>query len=566
MLVSQFFLNTLKECPAEAEIISHQLMLRAGMIRRLASGLYTWLPLGFRVLYNVIHIIREEMNKSGALEILMPALQPAELWQESDRWDKYGPLLLKIKDRHQREFCYGPTHEEIITDIARRELQSYKQLPINFYQIQTKFRDEIRPRFGLMRAREFIMKDAYSFHLDQKSLQETYEVMYHTYQQILKRLGLNFRAVLADTGSIGGSYSHEFQVLAHSGEDVIAYSDSSDYVANLEKASALLPTQPRPAPTGEMKKIATPGLETIEALVQNLQIPATQSVKTLLVKGRETPLVALILRGDHELNTVKAEHLPEVAAPLEFAPRNLISEIIQAEPGSIGPVGLTIPIIVDHEATQLSDFVCGANETGFHYTHVNWERDLPLPDVADLRNVVEGDPSPDGQGKLVLTRGIEVGHIFQLGDRYSRQMHAEVLGEDGKPQTLQMGCYGMGVSRIVAAAIEQHHDERGIIWPETMAPFSIVIIPVQMHKSYRVKEAAFNLYHQLQKIGCSVLLDDRQERPGIMFADMDLIGIPHRIVISERGLDQGTVEYKARSAEQVSHCPIEEIIARFQDQ
>ena len=563
MLVSQFFLATLKESPANAEVISHQLMIRSGMIRRLASGLYTWLPLGLRVLQNVITIIRQEMNKSRALEIFMPFLQPAELWIETERWDKFGPQLLKISDRHSRDFCFGPTHEEIITDLARRELRSYKQLPINFYQIQTKFRDEIRPRFGVMRSREFLMKDAYSFHLDDASLQETYQIMYDTYSRIFTRLGLNFRAVLADTGSIGGNFSHEFQVLADSGEDIIAHSDQSNYAANIEKAEAREPVDLRKESSNPIEKISTPGLETIAALSDKLNIPANKSVKTLLVKGNQSPLVALILRGDHELNPLKAEKLPEIKSPLEFVDKSEIEDHIKAKAGSIGPVNLEFPIIADRDAAVLSDFVCGANETGFHFINVNWVRDLPLPIITDLRNVVEGDLSPDGKGHLKLTQGIEVGHIFQLGDRYSQQMKAFVLDEAGQSKALKMGCYGIGVSRIVAASIEQHHDENGIIWPEAMAPFKVVIIPIQLNKSEAVKEASFNLYQRLIAAGLSVLLDDRNERPGIMFADMDLIGIPHRIVISDRGLKNGTYEYKQRSEKESQNLSIEEILQRL---
>ncbi|MGB6976212.1 MAG: proline--tRNA ligase [Gammaproteobacteria bacterium] len=561
MRTSQFFIPTLKETPADAEIISHQLMLRAGMIRKLAAGLYTWLPLGLRVLQKVTNIVREEMNRIGALELLMPAVQPAELWQESERWDKYGKELLRIYDRHERAFCFGPTHEEVITDIARRELRSYKQLPITFYQIQTKFRDEIRPRFGVMRAREFLMKDAYSFHLNKESLAETYQHMYEAYSRIFTRLGLQFRAVLADTGSIGGSFSHEFQVLANSGEDQIAHSDSSDYAANLELASALAPAQTRPAPTAAMQKVATPGQYTIEAIANFLKADIRKTVKTLLVVGKDTPLVALVLRGDHELNLVKAAKLPQIATPVEFARPEIIQQHIGCKPGSIGPVGLkNIPVIVDRDAAVISDFICGVNQDDQHYINVNWERDVPLTTVADLRNVVSGDLSPDGKGTLQITRGIEVGHIFQLGTRYSEAMGATVLDEQGRAALLLMGCYGIGVSRIVAAAIEQNHDQQGICWPDAMAPFQVVLIPLNAHRSYRVREAAEKLDRELQAAGFEVLFEDRNERPGVLFADMDLLGIPHRFVISERGLDAQQVEYKSRRTGQVENIPWDQAV------
>ena len=546
MRTSQYFLATVKEIPADAEIISHQLMLRAGMIRKLSSGLYTWLPLGFRVLNKVAATVREEMNRSGALEILMPAVQPAELWQETERWDKFGPQLLKITDRHTREFCFGPTHEEVITDLARRELQSYKQLPINLYQIQTKFRDEIRPRFGVMRAREFLMKDAYSFHINKTSLQETYQVMYDAYSRIFTRLGLDFRAVLADTGSIGGSASHEFHVLAASGEDQIAFSDISEYAANVELAEALPDSEIRATPKGSMETIDTPNQRTIEEVCQFLKIENKVIVKTLLVKGEEQPVVALVLRGDHELNPLKAEKLPQIAAPLTFATEEEIVRATGCKPGSIGPVGLSIPIIIDRGAAYLSDFVCGANQEGKHLRNVNWERDLPLSQIADLRNVMAGDKSPDGKGKLALARGIEVGHIFQLGNKYSTAMNATVSDENGQSVTMEMGCYGIGVSRIVAAAIEQNHDAQGIIWPQALAPFQIALVPINRHRSERTREACDALYNELIAAGFEVLMDDRDERPGVMFADMELIGIPHRLVISDRGLDAGTIEYKGR--------------------
>jgi len=549
MRLSQFPLSTLKETPADAEVISHQLMLRAGMIRKQAAGIYSWLPLGLRVLRKVEAIIREEMNKAGALELLMPAVQPAELWQESGRWEQYGPELLRINDRHQREFCFGPTHEEIITDIARREIRSYKQLPVNYYQIQTKFRDEIRPRFGVMRAREFLMKDAYSFHPDQDSLEQTYRLMYQTYTRIFTRLGMDFRPVQADSGAIGGNLSHEFHVLADSGEDAIAFSDAGDYAANVEAAAAVAPAGDRPAPASEMQTLATPGQHSIEEVCAFLDIPAERCIKTLLVRGTESRVVALVLRGDHELNTVKAEKQPAVALPLEFAGEEQISNAAGCSAGSLGPVGLAIPVIVDQAAAHCADFVCGANQDGRHLTGVNWGRDLPEPQTADLRNVVDGDPSPDGEGRLVIARGIEVGHIFQLGDKYSRAMKATVLDEQGREIDMVMGCYGIGVSRIVAAAIEQNHDAQGMIWPDPIAPFQVALLPMNMKKSQRVREAAETLYVELRAAGLEVLLDDREVRPGIMFADMELIGIPQRVVIGEKNLDRGLVEYKSRRAE-----------------
>ena len=565
MLVSQFLLATVKETPADAELVSHRLMIRAGMIRKLASGMYTWLPLGLRVLRKVENIIRDEMNASGALELLMPTVQPAELWRESERWEKYGPELLRFKDRHGRDFCYGPTHEEVITDTLRSELKSYKQLPINFYQIQTKFRDEIRPRFGVMRGREFIMKDSYSFHIDQASLQETYDKMYQTYMNIFTRLGLNFRPVLADTGAIGGHHSHEFQALADSGEDCIVYSDESDYAANIELSEALAPEGEVAKPTAEMEKFATPGMVTIMDLAEHMDIAPESGVKTLIVKGEEEPLIALILRGDHELHTIKAGHLPEVAYPLEMADEKDIRKTLGASPGSLGPVNLNIPYIVDRSAAHLSDFVCGANEDGFHFKNVNWERDVALKKVADLRSVAEGDRSPDGKGKLLFTRGIEVGQIFQNGDIYTRKMSMTVLSENGKAVHPLTGCYGIGVTRTVAAAIEQHHDKNGIIWPQSMAPFDLVIVPLNMHKSYRVREVADALYKTLQDAGFDVLMDDRKERPGVKFADMDLIGIPHRIVIGEKGIDAGTIEYKARSNDDTQHWKTDEVLTKLRN-
>jgi len=546
MRTSQFLLATQKETPADAEVISHQLMLRAGLIRKLAAGLYTWLPLGLRVLRKVETIVRQEMDASGAQEVSMPVVQPAELWQESGRWEQYGPELLRIQDRHQRHFCLGPTHEEVITSLVRDEIKSYKQLPLNLYQIQTKVRDEIRPRFGIMRAREFLMKDAYSFHIDQASLEQTYQVMFGAYTNIFTRLGLEFRPVIADTGSIGGSKSHEFHVLASSGEDAIAFSDGSDYAANVEKAEALAPPLERPAPTASLQKVATPGARTIEDLAVFLSIDPATSVKTLVVEGEEGTLVALLLRGDHQLNTIKAEKLPGVAVPLQMASEERVRAACRANFGSLGPVGLDLPVIVDRSAAQLADFTCGANEDDTHLTGVNWNRDCPLGQVADLRDVVTGDPSPDGKGHLQIRRGIEVGHIFQLGTKYSEAMNAKVLNENGKNITVTMGCYGIGVSRIVAAAIEQNHDDSGIIWPASMAPFQLAIVPLNMHKSEEVARCAEDLYQRLQAAGVEVLLDDRNERPGVKFADMELIGIPHRVVIGDRALADGNMEYKSR--------------------
>ena len=564
MRTSKFLLATVKETPADAELVSHKLMIRAGMIRKNAAGIYTWLPMGLRVLQKVAAIVREEMNKSGALEILMPAIQAAELWHETGRWDTFGDQLLKIRDRHKHDFCFGPTHEEVITDLMRNELKSYKQLPITLYQIQTKFRDEIRPRFGVMRSREFLMKDAYSFHLDQESLAETYKIMYATYSQIFSRIGLKFRAVLADSGNIGGNSSHEFHVLANSGEDLIAFSDSSDYAANLEKAESLAPTIQNPDAAKQiMQEVKTPQKKTIDEVTTFLKIEPKQTIKTLIVKGTEKPWVALLLRGDHELNEIKASKLKEIAEPLTFAHEKEIPDITGCSAGFCGPVGLNIPIITDRDAIALQNFVCGANKDDTHLINVNWGRDLKEPQIADLRKVVEGDSSPDGNGKLHFARGIEVGHIFQLGDKYSTAMKATVLNDKGKATVLTMGCYGIGVSRTVAAAIEQNHDERGIIWPESIAPFQIVIIPISMHQSYRVKEAAEKLYAKLQKQGLEVLFDDRKERAGVIFADMDLIGIPHRIVISESGLDAGTMEYKSRKAAESEHIAIEHVVEKL---
>jgi len=547
MRTSQFPLSTVKETPADAEIASHQLMIRAGLIRKLAAGLYTWLPLGLRVMRKVEKITREEMERAGALEVLMPALQPAELWQETGRWEKYGPELARLKDRHDRDFCLGPTHEEIITDLARNELKSYKQLPITYYQIQTKFRDEIRPRFGIMRSREFVMKDAYSFHLDQASLQETYDVMYTAYTNIFNRLGLNFRAVIADSGSIGGAVSHEFHVLADSGEDAIAFSTESEYAANVEKAEAIAPAGIRPQPTAQLTLVDTPDQHSIEDVSRFFDVSASQCLKTLIVKGEEDTLVALLLRGDHDLNEIKAEKIAGVLSPLTLANDEEIFNACQCKPGSIGPIGLTIKIIADRSVTLMADFVAGANVDGKHYTGVNWERDLALPaQIEDLRTVIEGDPSPDGKGQITLARGIEVGHIFQLGNKYSEAMNAGVINEGGKNQIMLMGCYGIGISRVVAAAIEQNHDDKGIIWSSNLAPFQVALCPMNMHKSERLKEAAEQLYKDLQAAGFDVLFDDRKVRAGFMFSDMELIGIPHTIILGDRGLDAGTIEYKAR--------------------
>lgn len=549
MRTSQYLLSTLKETPADAEVISHQLMLRAGMIRKLASGLYTWLPTGLRVLKKVENIVREEMNNAGAIEVSMPVVQPADLWQESGRWEQYGPELLRFVDRGERPFVLGPTHEEVITDLVRNELSSYKQLPLNFFQIQTKFRDEVRPRFGVMRSREFLMKDAYSFHTSQESLQETYDAMYAAYSRIFSRMGLDFRAVQADTGSIGGNASHEFQVLAQSGEDDIVFSDVSDYAANIELAEAIAPQTPRAAATQEMTLVDTPNAKTIAELVEQFNLPIEKTVKTLLVKAAKdskSPLVALLVRGDHELNEVKAEKLPHVASPLTFATEEEIRAVINAGPGSLGPVNMPIPVIIDRTVDTMSDFAAGANIDGKHYFGINWDRDVATPVVADIRNVVAGDPSPDGQGTLLIKRGIEVGHIFQLGTKYSEALKASVQGEDGRNQILTMGCYGIGVTRVVAAAIEQNFDERGIVWPDAIAPFQVAILPMNMHKSFRVQELAEKLYSELRAQGIEVLMDDRKERPGVMFADMELIGIPHTIVIGDRNLDNDDIEYKYR--------------------
>ncbi|HLW25403.1 MAG TPA: proline--tRNA ligase [Steroidobacteraceae bacterium] len=564
MRLSRYPINTLKEVPADAEVVSHRLMLRSGMIRRLAAGLYTWLPLGLRTLHKVERIIREEMDRAGALECIMPTVQPAELWKESGRWSKYGPELLRFKDRHEREFAYGPTHEEVITDIARRELRSYKQLPVNFYQIQSKFRDEIRPRFGVMRAREFLMKDAYSFHADEASLAQGYRAMFDAYTRMFTRMGLNFRAVQADGGSIGGSVTQEFHVLAESGEDAIAFSSEDDYAANVETARALPPREPRPAAAQAMRKVATPGVHTIAELSAFLKVPASACVKTLLVEGSAGEVVAFVVRGDHELNAVKAQKLPGVANPLRMASAARVREATGADPGSIGPVGFEGTVYVDHAAAQLGDFVCGANEADMHYVGVNWGRDLPEPLREDVRNVQPGDPSPSGRGTLRIARGIEVGHIFQLGQLYSEAMNASVLDEAGKALTMYMGCYGIGVTRVVAAAIEQNHDDQGIVWPEPLAPYQVLVLPLNYQKSSQVQSCADRLYEDLAATGIEVMLDDRDARPGVKFADADLIGIPHRIVIGERSLAQGRVEYRHRRDAQSAEIAIAEALPHLE--
>ena len=561
MRLSRYPINTLKETPAEAEVLSHQLMLRAGLIRRLAAGLYSWLPLGLRSLQKVEAIVREEMNRAGALEVVMPVVQPAELWQESGRWSAYGPELLRFKDRHERDFVAGPTHEEVITDIARRELKSYRQLPVNFYQIQTKFRDEVRPRFGIMRAREFIMKDAYSFHLDQASLEQGYRAMYEAYSRIFTRTGLTFRAVRADSGAIGGDVSQEFHVLADSGEDAIVFSDGDDYAANLEAAAALPPPGPRPAPSQTLREMPTPGMRTIADLARFLDIEPSRCVKTLIVDGSDGEVVALVVRGDHELNAVKAQKLPGVANPLRMASAERVLAATGSEPGYVGVVGLKCRIYADHSALGLADFVCGANKKDTHLLGVNWERDVHGALAADLRNAVAGDPSPSGKGRLKMARGIEVGHLFQLGDKYSRPMKALVLDEAGKEVTLLMGCYGIGVTRIVAAAIEQNHDERGIIWPTPIAPFQVVLIALNLQKSPRVRELSDRLYAELNAAGIEVLYDDRDARPGVKFADAELLGIPHRVVVAERGLEAGKLEYRGRRDNASTEFPLEQALS-----
>ncbi len=570
MRASQYLIASQKEIPADAEVISHKLMLRAGMIRKMASGLYNWLPTGLRVLRKVENIVREEMDKSGAQEVLMPVVQPSELWQESGRWQQYGPELLRIEDRHQRPFCLGPTHEEVITDLIRDEIKSYKQLPANFYQIQTKFRDEVRPRFGVMRAREFLMKDAYSFHTSQQCLQQTYELMHQTYCNIFDRIGLEYRPVLADTGSIGGSGSHEFHVLAESGEDDIAFSNSSDYAANVEMAEALAPAEQN-TPMAAIAEVATPQQKTIEEVASFLKVAPENTVKTLVVlaeaeEGEEQALMALVLRGDHTLNDIKASKLQGIATPITFAPEERIKQELGAEVGSLGPVGLTIPVIVDRSAAVMTNFVCGANKTDFHFTNANWKRDAHISRIEDIRKVVVGDPSPDGNGTLEIKRGIEVGHIFQLGTKYSAAMKAGVLDENGKDTTMTMGCYGIGVSRIVAAAIEQNNDENGIIWPESIAPFQLAIVPINIHKSEQVAEKCEQLYTDLKALGYDVLLmDENKARLGAMLADIELIGIPHRVVIGDRGLAEGKIEYRARRDSENQQISAEDTLSFLQN-
>ncbi|HEX4267769.1 MAG TPA: proline--tRNA ligase [Steroidobacteraceae bacterium] len=560
MRLSQYPINTAKETPAEAEVLSHQLMLRAGLIRREAAGLYSWLPMGLRTLRKAETIIREEMDRAGGLEVIMPVFQPGELWRESGRWTAYGPELLRFKDRHDRDFVAGPTHEEVITDIVRRDIKSYRQLPVNFYQVQTKFRDEIRPRFGVMRAREFIMKDAYSFHVDAASLQQGYRAMYDAYTRIFTRMGLDFRAVKADSGPIGGDVSQEFHVLASSGEDAIVFSDEDDYAANLEAAAALPPNEPRPAAREAMTKVPTPGARTIDELSRMLAVEPSRCVKTLLVEGSKDDIVALVVRGDHELNATKAQRLPGVASPFRMAGAERIARATGAQVGFIGPVGLRCRVYVDHSALALADFICGANEKDMHLSGVNWDRDVGDVTAADIRNVREGDPSPSGRGRLKMARGIEVGHIFQLGSKYSEPLKASVLDESGKEVTLLMGCYGIGVTRVVAAAIEQNHDERGIIWPEPLAPFQVVLVPLNLHKSARVREVADRLYNELTAQGIEVLYDDRDARPGVKFADAELLGIPHRLVVGDRGLEAGRLEYRYRRDSESTEFPAGEAI------
>lgn len=568
MRTSQYLLATLKETPADAEVISHQLMLRAGLVRKLASGLYTWLPSGLRVLNKVAQIVREEMTKAGSIEVLMPVVQPADLWEESGRWVEYGPELLRFKDRHQRDFALGPTHEEVITDLVKREVTSYKQLPLNLFQIQTKFRDEIRPRFGIMRGREFTMKDAYSFHIDEQCLEKTYQDMYDAYCRVFERIGLEYRPVIADTGSIGGSTSHEFHVLADSGEDAIAFSSESDYAANVEMAEALAVAPVSTSPFTSMEKVATPNVATIAEVCEHFGVQADVVAKTIVVLGEQeedsndVKLVALVVRGDHELNDIKAEKIPGVFSPLTMA-NDAQLEAQGLVPGSIGPVNANIPVFVDRSAAELKNFVCGANEKDHHLTGVNWS-DCTAYEVVDIRNVIAGDPSPDGKGVLDIKRGIEVGHIFQLGKKYSEAMQCGVLNENGKNEILQMGCYGIGVSRVVAAAIEQNHDQYGIIWPEAIAPFKIAVIPMNMHKSHRVKEVAEKLYEQMVNVGMEVLFDDRKERPGVMFADMELLGVPHSIIIGERNLDDAKVEYKNRRTGEKQLLSIDEAVEFLQ--
>jgi len=568
MRASQFYIPTLKETPADAEIVSHRLMLRAGMIRKVAAGIYSWLPLGWRALSKVENIVREEMNRVGSMEILMPGVQPAELWQESGRWQEYGAELLRFKDRHERDFCLGPTHEEVITDMLRDEIRSYRQLPVNMFQIQWKFRDEVRPRFGVMRSREFLMKDAYSFHASQASLEETYQRMYDAYERVFQRCGLAFCAVAADSGAIGGSTSHEFHVLADSGEDAIAVCDKYNYAVNVELAKTLPHQGPRPSPSADMQEVDTPGQHTIADLASFLNIDPSRTIKTLVVKGTGGP-VALVLRGDHELNDLKAEGLDEVAEPLAFLDGDEFKSVVGCDPGSVGPVGLDMPVIADYSATHLADFVCGANKHDKHLTGVNWDRDLPEPRTADLRQVVEGDPCPvegaasDPAGRLIVKRGIEVGHVFQLGTKYSESMNATCLDENGKPVTMPMGCYGIGVTRVVAAAIEQGHDDRGIIWPDAIAPFEVAIVPIGYHQSEQVAKQSDRIYQDLLDKGFDVILYDRSERPGVLFAEVDLIGVPHRVVIGERGLERGVVEYKHRAAGDVEELSPDALAAKL---
>ncbi len=564
MRTTKLLLATLKETPADAEVISHKLMLRAGLIRRTAAGIYSWLPLGMRVLRKVEAIVREEMDRSGAQQVLLPGVQPAELWSVSGRWQEYGPELLRLKDRHGRDFCLGPTHEEIITSLVKNEIRSYRQLPMNFYQIQTKFRDEIRPRFGVMRGREFIMKDAYSFHTDQASLQQTYDVMYQTYCAIFDRLGLRYRVVAADSGSIGGDTSHEFHVLADSGEDAIAFSSNGRYAANVDLAEAVTTGAKRGPATKEMELVETPDVKTIADLVERFNLPIEKTIKTLVVVASdqcESPVVALLVRGDHELNPVKAEKLRQVASPLKMADKEVIRDVIGAGPGSLGPVNLSIPFIVDRSVAEMSDFGAGANIDDKHYFGINWDRDVKPGEVADIRNVVEGDPSPDGDGAITIARGVEVGHIFQLGTKYSRAMGATVLDETGRKVEMEMGCYGIGVTRVIAAAIEQNHDDKGIIWPESIAPFQVAIVPVGIKKSERIRDTVNALYRELQQAGFEVLLDNRDERPGVMFADMELLGIPHRVTVGQRGLERGVVEYHHRASGRDENIPVESLVS-----
>ena len=565
MRTSRFFLATLKEIPADAEIISHQLMLRAGLIRQVASGVYNWLPLGHRVLGKVESVVREEMNRAGAQEVLLPAVQPAELWRESGRWDDYGPELLRFTDRHQRDFCFGPTHEEVITTLARSTIRSYRQLPVNLYQVQTKFRDEIRPRFGVMRAREFIMKDAYSFDRDTQGMAESYQTMYDAYTRIFKRLGLETQAVEADSGTIGGNFSHEFHVMADSGEDAIALCSSCDYAANVEKVDLVRPVGVRAVPGEKMSEVDTPNQHSIADLCDFLAVNAEKTVKTLVVQGSSGTPIALILRGDHELNSVKAEFLDEVAKPLRMASAEAIHNATGASPGSIGPVGLKIPMIVDHSAGVLADFVCGANRDDVHLTGVNWGRDLPEPTTQDIRQAVNGDPCPtDSKKEIQVRRGIEVGHVFQLGTKYSEALDATYLDANGRNQPLYMGCYGIGITRIVAAAIEQNHDDNGIVWPPPLAPFDVCIVPIGLKKSPKIAQVVAELYDELVDAGFEVLLDDREERPGVMFSEMDLIGIPHRIVVGERGLANGSVEYRNRANGESADYPLDELVTTLQ--